>query len=305
MRPTVFATITGAMLAAVASPAAAQTPAPIQFKVEQLRPSVSLITGGGGNTTVGRGPDGIAIVDDKTVTSTDALLAQIKAIDPRPISLVINTHWHFDHSDGNAAMAKQGATIVAHQNVTVHMAKGGTMIMGSRTINQVPATAQALPTRTYDTELTIPGGGDSLHLVHVANAHTDGDTIIKWTKANVLDMGDVYVRYGLPFIDIRSGGTLRGMIKCVEAGLALTDEQTIVVPGHGEPATRKDLADYRDALIRIADAVDAGVRAGKSLAEVQAARPADGFAQPPGATLTPDQFVATAYENAKQATSAR
>ena len=110
------------------------------------------------------------------------------------------------------------------------------------------------------------------------------------------------MRYGLPFIDLRSGGTLRGMIKCVDAGLALADDQTIVVPGHGEPATKKDLAAYRDALAQIADAVDAGMKAGKSLAEVQALRPADGFHQPPNAPLTPDQFVATAYENARQAT---
>lgn len=305
MRPRVFTTIAGAMLSAIAGVAAAQAPARPQFKVEELRPTVSLVIGAGGNTTVGRGADGVAIVDDKVIQASDALLAQLKAIDPRPVSLVINTHWHFDHSDGNAALAKQGAVIVAHQNVKVRMAKGGTIVMGARSTDYPPSPAQALPARTYETELTVSGGGDRLRLVHVPNAHTDGDTIIKWTRANVLDMGDVYVRYGLPFIDIRSGGTLRGMIKCVEAGLALTDDKTIVVPGHGEPATRKDLADYRDALIRIADAVDAGVRAGKSLAEVQAMRPADSFPQPQGAPLTPDQFVATAYEMAKAASGGR
>jgi glyoxylase-like metal-dependent hydrolase (beta-lactamase superfamily II) len=305
MRSRIFAAAIGVMAGALAGSVASQTPPRPQFKVEQLRPSVSLVIGAGGNTTVGRGADGVAIVDDKVAPASDALLAQLKEIDPRPVSLVINTHWHFDHSDGNAALAKQGAVIVAHQNVKLRMAKGGTIVMGARSSDYAPSPAQALPARTYETELTISGGGDRLRLIHVPNAHTDGDTIVKWTRANVLDMGDVYVRYGLPFIDARSGGTLRGMIKCVEAGLAVADEQTIVVPGHGEPATWKDLADYRDALVRIADAVDAGVRAGKSLADVQAARPADGFVQPAGAPLTPDQFVATAYEAAKPAGARR
>ena len=296
-----FAVMAGVALVGFASQAAAQAPArPPPLKVEQLRPNVALVVGAGGNTTVGYGVDGVAIVDDKVVQASDALIATLKTIDPRPVSLVINTHWHFDHSDGNAALAKQGATIVAHANVKVRMAKGGTITMGTRSTDYAPSPPEALPKRTYDKELAIAGGGDRLRLVHVPNAHTDGDTIVKWTKANVLDMGDVYVRYGLPFIDIRSGGTLRGMIKCVEAGMALSDDRTIVIPGHGEPATKADLAAYRDALRKIADAVDAGVKAGKSLAEIQAAKPADGFPQPPGAPLTPDQFVATAYANATQ-----
>jgi glyoxylase-like metal-dependent hydrolase (beta-lactamase superfamily II) len=292
----------GAALAVMAAPTGAQTPPkPPPLKVEQLRPTVALIVGAGGNTTMGYGSGGVAIVDDKIVQASDALLAQLHAIDPRPVKFVINTHWHYDHSDGNAALARQGAVVVAHANVKVRMAKGGTIVMGARSSDFAPSPPDALPARTYDKELTLAAGGDQLRLVHVPNAHTDGDTIVKWTKANVLDMGDVYVRYGLPFIDPRSGGTLRGMIKCVEAGLALSDDDTIVVPGHGEPSTKKDLAAYRDALVKIADAVDAGVKAGKSLAEVQAAKPAEGFPQPPGAPLTPDQFVATAYQNATEA----
>lgn len=293
--------LAGAMAAALSSSAVAQTPPRPQFKVEQLRPTVALLVGAGGNTTVGHGAAGVAIVDDKVPEAADLALAELRKIDPRPVSMVINTHWHFDHAGGNEVLTKQGAVVVAHANVKFRMVKGGTIVMGARSSDYAPSPPGALPTRTYEKELTVSGGGDRLRLVHVPNAHTDGDTIVKWTAANVLDMGDVYVRYGLPFIDIRSGGTLRGMIACVEAGLAMTDDQTIVVPGHGEPATRKDLMGYRDALVRIADAVDAGVRAGKSLAEVQALRPADGFPLPPGAPLTPDQFVATAYENATHA----
>jgi glyoxylase-like metal-dependent hydrolase (beta-lactamase superfamily II) len=303
----VLARLTGVVVASLAASAVAQAPLRPAFKVdppfrvEQLRPAVALLVGAGGNTTIGYGAAGVAIVDDKIVEASDQMLAELKKVDPRPVGLVINTHWHFDHAGGNEALAKQGAVVIAHANVKVRMAKGGTIVMGARSADYGPSPAIALPVRTYEKELTVTGGGDTLRLVHVPNAHTDGDTIVKWTHANVLDMGDVYVRYGLPFIDIRSGGTLRGMIKCVEVGLAMTDDQTIVVPGHGAPATRADLMAYRDALVRIADAVDAGVRAGKSLAEVQALRPADDFPKPPGTPLTPNQFVATAYENAAQA----
>jgi glyoxylase-like metal-dependent hydrolase (beta-lactamase superfamily II) len=296
-----------ALLAAVlALPtlAAAQTPAPAPpqpLKIEQLRPTVAMLVGPGGNITMGYGPGTVVLVDDQVAEVSARVLATVRAIDPRPVSTVINTHWHFDHAGGNEALAATGAVIVAHANVKARMAAGGTIVLGARTNTYPPAPPSALPKRTYETTLTLDAGGDRLRLVHMPNAHTDGDTMVKWTKANVLDMGDVYVRYGLPFIDTRAGGTLRGMIRCVDAGLALADDQTIIVPGHGEPATKKDLAAYRDALAQIADAVDAAVKAGKSLAEVQALKPADSFHQPTNAFLTTDQFVAAAYETARAA----
>lgn len=291
--------LAAAILALAGTAAAQAPPRPPQYRVEVINSTVSVLFGPGGNVTVGHGAGGVAIVDDQLVESAEPMLAQLKGIDPRPVTLAINTHWHFDHSGGNAALAKQGATVVAHENVKVRMAKGGTIVMGANTRESPPSPPEALPTRTYRTELKLAAGGDELRLVHIPNAHTDGDTIVKWTKANVLDMGDIYVSYGLPFIDARSGGTLRGMIRCIDAGLAMADDATVVVPGHGPLSTRKDLAAYRDALVKIADAVEAGVKAGKSLAEVQAMRPADsGFPRGP---LTPDQFVATAYQNATEA----
>lgn len=280
---------------ATAQPAPAPSP-PKLLKIEQLRPTVALLVGPGGNITMGYGPGQVVLVDAQIAEVSDRVLATAHSLDPRPVGTVINTHWHFDHAGGDGALAKAGATVIAHANVKARMAQGGTIVFGTRSTAYAPSPAAALPARTYQTEMSLEAGGDQLRLVHVANAHTDGDTMVKWKRANVLDMGDVYVRYGLPFIDVRSGGTLRGMIKCVDAGLAMADDQTIVIPGHGEPATKKDLAAYRAALAKIADAVDAQARAGKSLADIQAMRPADGFVQPPGAPLSPDQFVATAYE---------
>jgi len=272
----------------------AAAPAPV-FKIEQLTPTVALVLGPGGDVTVGHGPGEVVLVDAEVPQLASQLIAAVRTLDPRPIKTVINTHWHFDHVGGDEALAKTGATIVAQANVQARMAKGGTIAFAQMSIP--PASKAALPTRTYETSLSITAGGDVLKLVHVPNAHTDGDTLVKWTRANILDMGDVYIRYGLPFIDISSGGSLKGLIAGVDQGLALSDEHTTIIPGHGEPATRRDLVAYRDQLQQIAKAVEAQIRAGKPLAEIQALRLADGWKQAPDAFVKPDAFIAIAYES--------
>ena len=281
---------------------AAAQPPPGFLSVRLLRPGIAVIHGpddaSGGNITVGYGPGDLVIVDDQMPDLTDQVIAQVKTLDARPIKLVINTHWHYDHAGGNEVLAKLGAQIIAHANVKPRLARGAVVMVGDQRNDLAPAPAIALPSRTYQTTMMLTASGDRLKLVHVPHAHTDGDTIVKWSRANVLNMGDVYVRYGLPFIDLDAGGSLRGMIACVDAGLALSNNDTIIVPGHGDPATRRELAAYRSMLARIADIVDTAVRAGKTLAQVQALRPADGIPQSVPA-MTPDQFVALAYASAK------
>lgn len=278
-------------------------PPPGFLSVTLLRPGIAVIHGptdaSGSNITVGYGPGDLVIVDDQVPGLTDQVIAQVKTLDARPIKWVINTHWHNDHAGGNEVLAKAGARIVAHANVKPRLARGAVVMVGDQRNDLLPAPAIALPSRTYRTTMTLTTGGDRLKLVHVPHAHTDGDTIVKWTRANVLDMGDVYVRYGLPFIDLDAGGSLRGLIACVDAGLALSDDDTVVIPGHGNPATRKDLAAYRAMLARIADTVETAVGAGKTLDQVQALRSADGIPQSVPA-MTPDQFVAQAYASSKQ-----
>lgn len=295
----IFATVLCAQ-SGLAAARAAEAPPPI-FKVEPLTPAVALLVGPGGNVTVGHGAGGVVLVDAEVVQLAPQLIAAVRTLDPEPIKTVIDTHWHFDHVGGNEALAKEGAVIVAQANVRVRMAKG--IAVAEMTIP--PAVEAALPTRTYATSLSIAAGGDVLKLVHVPNAHTDGDTLVKWTRANILDMGDVYVRYGLPFVDLASGGSLRGFIAAVDKGLALSDARTVIVPGHGEPATRRDLVAYRDQLLRIAEAVEGQVRAGRSLAEVQALRLADGWTQGSDAFVKPDAFIAMAYESSQPRTAPR
>jgi glyoxylase-like metal-dependent hydrolase (beta-lactamase superfamily II) len=136
-----------------------------------------------------------------------------------------------------------------------------------------------------------------LKLVHPKPAHTDGDTLVKWTKADILDMGDIYVRYGLPFVDTASGGHMEGFIRGVEKGISLCGPNTIVVPGHGDPATCKDLIEYRDKLRAIAENVRGQIKAGKTLEQIKATRPADGWTQPASAFVKPDAFVEMAYQS--------
>jgi glyoxylase-like metal-dependent hydrolase (beta-lactamase superfamily II) len=295
--------ILAAALAAAASLALAQpAPGPPKLlKVTPLRPGVALLVGPGGNITMGYGPGKVVLVDTEIAAAADAAIATAASLDPRPVAVAIDTHWHFDHAGGDAALRKAGAEVIAHANVAARLKQGGTVTLGKRVTNFPPAPAEALPSRTYDKELTLEAGGDRLRLVHPEHAHTDGDTIVKWTKANVLDMGDIYVRYGLPFVDTASGGSLRGMVRGVEAGLALCDKDTIVIPGHGDPASRADLAAYRDRLAKIADGVDKAIREGKTLEQTQALRLADDFPLTPQSPISPDQFVAMAYASAQPA----
>jgi glyoxylase-like metal-dependent hydrolase (beta-lactamase superfamily II) len=280
----------------VATAMGQDAPAPIPvLKVERLSAGVAVVVGPGGNVTVGHGPDGVVLVDAEVAELSPELIAAVRTIDPGAIQMVIDTHWHFDHVGGNEALAKAGAVIVAQHNVQVRMASGGTIAFAKMTVP--PAAKAAVPTRTFLHETSMAAVGDLLRLVHVPHAHTDGDVVVKWTRADVLDMGDVYVRYGLPFVDLSSGGSLRGLIRAADKGLALSGPRTLIVPGHGEPATQRDLAAYRDHLLRIASAVEAQVSRGKSLAEVQALRLADDWVQGSDAFVQPDEFVAMAYES--------
>ena len=265
---------------------------PATVTVRPVSRGVVVLIGAGGNVAVAYGADSVAIVDTGGADLAPQMRAVIAQIDPRPVKFVIDTNWHFDHAGGNAEFARAGATIVGQLNVQRRMANAGA--------DAGPAPSGTPPNHTYLDIRTIATGGDVLRLVHVEHAHTDGDTIVKWTRANVLHMGDVYVRNGLPVIDLASGGSIAGMIAGVETGLTLADERTVIIPGHGEPATRRDLLDYHDRLQAIAVAVEAQVRHGKSLADVQALRLGDAWSRDASATVGPDEFIATAYDSYSQ-----
>jgi cyclase len=216
----------------------------------------------------------------------------VATLDPDPIRYVINTHWHGDHTGGNENLGRAGTVIVAHDNVRLRMSMAQ-IVRGEA----VPASpGGALPVITFSENLTFHLNGDDIRAIHVDNAHTDGDSLIYWTRANVLHMGDTYFNGMLPFIDLDSGGSIDGAIAAVETGLALANEETRIIPGHGPMARRADLVRYRDMLIDLRNRVGQGIAAGRTLDQIKAERLADGYGRPDG-FISPDAMIETIHRS--------
>lgn len=285
-----------ALLAAAAPVSAQQRDfSKVEIKVERLAPGVAVLFGAGGNIGVSYGEDATAIVDDQFAPLTDKIVAAIATLDPDPVRFVINTHWHGDHTGGNENFGKRGAVIMAHDNVRARMSTEQFLARFNEKVP--PAPKDALPVVTFADGVTLHLNGDTLHIVHVANAHTDGDSLVHWTKGDVLHMGDTFFnRTSFPFIDLGSGGSIDGLIAAVNRGLELAGPNTKIIPGHGEMATRADLLAYRDMLVDIRGKVAAGIAAGQTLEQIQAAKPAERYGLTEG-FIKPDAFVATVYES--------
>src|SRR5688572_15777219 len=238
-----------ASLTLLAAPAAAQPDlSAVEIRVEQLAPGVAVLFGAGGNIGLSYGEDGNVIVDDQYAPLTPKILAAIATLDPDPVRFVINTHWHSDHSGGNENLGRQGAVILANDNVRVRMAAG--QLIPFFNMNVPPAPKAALPVVTFDHSVTLNINGDRLRAMHVLNAHTDGDSLVYWEKANVLHMGDVFFhKVTFPFVDLSSGGSIDGLIHAVNQALGIANETTTIIPGHGPVASRQELVAYRDMLV--------------------------------------------------------
>ncbi|HET9640656.1 MAG TPA: MBL fold metallo-hydrolase [Allosphingosinicella sp.] len=285
-----------ATAALLASPALAQRDlSSVEVKVEKIAPGVAVLFGAGGNIGLSYGADGNIIVDDQYAPLSGKILAAIAAVDPDPVRFVVNTHWHGDHTGGNEAMGGRGAVIVAHRNVRTRMSSEQFIAALN---DRVPASpAGALPIVTFEDGVTLHLNGDTLHVVHVADAHTDGDSMVHWQKANVLHMGDTFFhKVTLPFIDLSSGGSIDGLIAAADKGLAWSNETTRIIPGHGPVASKAELAAYRAMLVDVRAKVAAGIRAKRSLAQIQATKPAAAYGMADG-FIKPDQFVAFVHES--------
>jgi glyoxylase-like metal-dependent hydrolase (beta-lactamase superfamily II) len=280
----------------LAAPAAAQQDlSGVEIKVELVAPGVAVLFGAGGNIGLSYGEDGNIIVDDQFAPLTHKIAAAVATLDPDPVRFVINTHWHFDHTGGNENFGKRGAVILAHDNVRARMSTDQFL----EALNQkVPASPKgALPVVTFAEGVTLHLNGDTLHVVHVANAHTDGDALVHWQKANVLHMGDTFFhRDSFPFIDLSSGGSIDGLIAAADKALRFTNAQTRIIPGHGPVASRADLAAYRAMLVDIRAKVAAGIRAKRTLAQIKATAPAARYGMP-GGFIKPDAFVEAVYNS--------
>jgi glyoxylase-like metal-dependent hydrolase (beta-lactamase superfamily II) len=282
------------LLLALAAPAAAQQPNmdSVQIRIERVAPGIAVLFGRGGNIGLSFGPDGNILIDDQYAPLTERILAAIRTLDPDPIRFVINTHWHGDHTGGNENVGRTGAVIVAHDNVRRRMS----MEQVVRGAAVPPSPSGALPVVTFSEGVTFHMNGDDIRIIHVEHAHTDGDALVHWTRANVLHMGDTFFNGLLPFIDLDSGGSIDGAIVAVEAGLALANDGTVIIPGHGPVARRADLVRYRDMLIDLRSRVGQGIAAGRSLDAIKAERHADGYG-PPDGFISPDSLIETIYRS--------
>lgn len=210
----------------------------------------------------------------------------LAALGPGPVRYVINTHWHGDHTGANALFASRGTVTIAQHNARVRMSSD--QVIRGRTIPPEPEAMR--PLLTYDGDLILHFNGEAIRILHPPHAHTDGDSIVHLPGANVLAMGDIFFNRFLPFIDVRAGGSIDGLIAAVNGALALADDRTIIVPGHGAVARRPDLLAYRDMLVTLRTGVAEAMVQGRALDQIKAARLADRYVTGLG-WITPDELV--------------
>jgi cyclase len=245
----------------------------VEIKTTDLGNHTYMLQGQGGNITVAVGTDGIIMVDSEFAPLHDKIKAAIAKISPLPVKYLIDTHYHGDHTGGNALFHKDGATIVAEDNIRVRLAAGTTNgLTGNKT---PPMSADALPTDTYyGGSMTLEVGGRKALLTHVYNAHTDGDTWVYFADANVLDTGDTFGNTGrYNTIDFANGGDIRGLIRAVDAYLKVSNDNTKIVPGHGALAKKADLVAWREMLVTSRDRIQKLFDEGQSEQQVVAAKP--------------------------------
>lgn len=270
----------------------------VQVRSTKITDGVFMLTGSGGNLGVSAGEDGVFIIDDQFAPLTEKIRKAI--VDATkissPIRFVLNTHLHGDHTGGNENLGKAGAVIVAHNNVRKRMSVEQFNKFFNRTTPASPK--DALPIVTFSTDVTFHLNGDDIHVFHVDTAHTDGDAIVHFTKANMIHMGDVFFSGRYPFIDLSSGGSINGIIAASEKVLRLTNPQTKIIPGHGPLSTTKELQEYHDMLVSIRDRVSRLIADGKTLDGVKTAKPAAEYDDSWGkGFVSPDRFIETLYNN--------
>jgi cyclase len=281
----------------IGGPACAQQDfSKVEIKTEQLAPGVAVLFGAGGNIGVSYGEDGTILIDDQYAPMTPKIEAAVTALGATPVKFLINTHWHGDHSGGNENFGKAGAVIIAHDNVRVRMANDQQTGFGP--VKASPKAA--LPVVTYAEGLKLHLNGEEVRVIAVAPAHTDGDSFIHWTKSNVIHMGDLFMlQVSFPFVDRSSGGDVRGFVAAADKVLALANDQTKIIPGHGAIATKADLQNHRNMIATVIAKVEAGIKAGQTLDQIKASNPADGFGVNPKGFISADRFVETVYANLK------
>jgi glyoxylase-like metal-dependent hydrolase (beta-lactamase superfamily II) len=238
----------------------------VKIRPVKITENIYMLKGSGGNIGVLIGRDGTLMIDDQFAPLSNKINGAIKTLDPGEIRFLINTHIHGDHSGGNENFTKIGVSIVAHQNVRERMMNPHFESEENKTTP--PRDVSAWPVITFTDKMSLHLNEEDIDIIHLNNGHTDGDVIVHFRKANVYHMGDAFVRYGYPYVDLSRGGSYPGFISGLDKMVALMDDNSKVIPGHGEVATKEDVKILRDRLRYIHDQVAAALKKGKKMEEI-------------------------------------
>jgi len=291
----------GMICAAAFAVAQQQDFSKVEIKVTKVAGNIYMLQGAGGNIAASVGEDGIVIVDDQYAPLADKIAAALKGIGAtdKPVRFVINTHYHGDHTGGNAPFATNGSTVIAQDNVRKRLQTGGKAGIGTAMSMDQPAAAKAaLPIITFDHDVTVHLNGEDIRALHFPGGHTDGDAIVFFPTANVVHMGDDFVRYGYPFIDVNAGGSVQGMIAACDKVASLLPDDVKVIPGHGDLSTLGDVRDYSVMLKETSAAVQAAINLKKTPEQMKKEKilaPWD--AKYSGKFINSDLFIDTLYNS--------
>jgi cyclase len=278
-------------------PAQDQDLSKVEMKVTHVAGSVYMLQGAGGNIGASVGEDGIVIVDDQYAPLADKIKSALKGITDKPIRFIINTHYHEDHTSGNAIFQKD-APVIAQDNVRKRLQEGVTAgNLGSVTAVHKPQPKEALPILTFDHDVTVHLNGEDIRALHYPHGHTDGDSIIFFPKSNVVHMGDDFVRYGFPFIDLGGGGSVEGMIAALEEIIPKLPADAKVIPGHGEISTLDDVRTYVGMLKDTRAVVENGIKQGKTLNQLKQEKVLAKWEKYKNDFISSDAFIETLYND--------
>jgi cyclase len=269
----------------------------VQMKVTKVAGTVYMLEGKGGNIGASIGEDGMVVIDDQYAPLAERIQAALKSITDKPVRFIINTHFHEDHTGANAYFQKQ-APIIAHDNVRKRLENGGSAGNGGSVhFDAKPQPLEALPILTFDHDVTVHLNGEDIRALYFPAGHTDGDSIIFFSKSNVVHMGDDFGIYGFPFIDVDSGGSINGMIDAVEKVIAMLPPDAKVIPGHGPVSSVDDMRAYLKLLKDTREVVQGALKQGKTLEQMRQAKILDPWKKYSGEFISEDAYLETLFNS--------
>ena len=270
-----------------------------EVTTKKVNENLFLLYGLGGNIAVSSGNDGVLIVDSQIPIIFPKVMKAIKKLSDDKIIYTINTHWHWDHSDGNLVLDSDETKIISHSNARENMQKGGLINMGTTILNQEPYPKSALPVITHENGMSLYFNDEKIDLFHFGPAHTTGDTVIYFTNQNAIHLGDVFFSNSYPFIDVDNGGSLSGMINYLEKIVLVIDKDTIVMPGHGEISSISDIKETIEMLKTVKNRILKSIKNNQSLEQIISSNITKDFDKKYNTLLLRDTFIDRAYASLK------